>query len=76
MINWNEYMESKTFLKYRCNVCREWFDEKEDIKIHLIDRHSVRDKFILMECQECKEPFVRIYDEQKICGRKECLLKN
>ncbi len=75
MINWNEYIETRNFIRYRCNFCRKWFNEKEDIKVHLIKEHGVVDKIEIKSCNVCKNPFVPIYLEgQVICGRKDCIL--
>jgi len=76
MIKWKEYIESRTFLKHRCKFCRRWFNEKDDIKVHLIKEHEVMDKIEIKYCKEGKACFVPIMENQVICGRKECLLKN
>lgn len=74
MINWNEYIESRTFFKHRCNFCRMWFNEKDDIKVHLIKEHGILDVIEIKTCNVCKNPFVPILDDQVICGRKDCIL--
>ena len=73
-MNWSDYIEIKNFLKYRCKFCRMWFEEKDDVKIHIKNCHEI--KVEIKACGECKNPFVPIYKDQVICGRKECLLKN
>jgi len=74
MINWKEYIESRTFIKYRCKFCRKWFDEIADIKVHLIKEHGVIDKIEIKSCIVCSNPFVPILECQIICGRKDCIL--
>ncbi len=73
MINWNEYIQIRKFIKYRCNFCREWFDEKDDCKIHIKENHEVVVE--IKTCRECKNPFVPVMEDQVICGRKDCILK-
>lgn len=74
MINWKEYIESRTFLRHRCNFCRKWFDEKDDIKVHLIKEHGVMDVIEIKSCNVCNNLFVPILQGQVICGRKDCIL--
>lgn len=72
MINWKEYIESR--IRFRCNFCREWFDEMADIKVHLVKEHDVMDIIDIKICKVCKNPFVPVLDEQIICGRRICIL--